>query len=210
MGPSMPARMPDPDRAGQILDAAFSVFARLGFGPARMEDVAAEAGLSKGALYLYFSSKDQLIDALVDRMVELEMRQLASIDREGSASARLQNLGNDYVEALVRMEPLAGAILEMYARATHHRPVQLALQRYLAGFIGELAGLVAEGVAQGEFRDVDPGTVAASILGLLEGLGLLWTIDPERVPVIAVTREGLRLLLAGLRPDVPPNMEAAR
>lgn len=202
--------MPAPDRAGQILDAAFSVFARLGFGSARMEDVAAEAGLSKGALYLYFRGKDQLIDALVDRMFNLEMGQFAGIDRAGSASVRLENLVSDYVEALVRMQPLGGAIMEMYARATRHHAVQLTLQRYLEGLAGVVAGIVAEGVAQGEFRAVDPDTVAAAILGLLEGLGLLWTIDPERVPLVTVARESFQLVLAGLRPDVPPTTGAAR
>ncbi|HLH76622.1 MAG TPA: TetR family transcriptional regulator [Candidatus Binataceae bacterium] len=54
-------------RRAAILDAALRVFAELGFSAARMEQVAAAAGVSKAALYLYFPSKDALLQAVLDR-----------------------------------------------------------------------------------------------------------------------------------------------
>lgn len=62
---------PKPDvraeRQEQILDAAGKTFARLGFNHASMDDIVAEAGLSKGALYWYYESKDAIILALIER-----------------------------------------------------------------------------------------------------------------------------------------------
>ncbi|HEY6540074.1 MAG TPA: helix-turn-helix domain-containing protein, partial [Ktedonobacteraceae bacterium] len=53
------------ERRNQILAAASTVFARSGFHEARMDDIAEEVGLSKGALYLYYKSKDAIIAALL-------------------------------------------------------------------------------------------------------------------------------------------------
>lgn len=68
--------MPRPDvseeRRSQILDAAVAVFARLGFHQARMDDIVQEAGLSKGALYWYFKSKDEIVMAILSSLFERE------------------------------------------------------------------------------------------------------------------------------------------
>ncbi len=75
------------ERKGQILEAATSVFSRLGFHRARMEDVALESGLAKGTLYLYYRSKDELIGALLERIFGWGRRDLRiSLAGEGSAS----------------------------------------------------------------------------------------------------------------------------
>ena len=63
---------PKPDvsdeRKYQILNAAEQVFTKKGLDLARMDDIAEETGLSKGTLYLYFKSKDDLIIAILDRI----------------------------------------------------------------------------------------------------------------------------------------------
>ena len=64
------------ERKNQILNAAMRVFARRGFHKARMDDIAAESHLSKGALYLYFRSKDAIIQALARKLFDVELRAL--------------------------------------------------------------------------------------------------------------------------------------
>jgi len=66
-------------RRNQILEAATHVFTRLGFNKARMDDIVEESGLSKGTLYWYFKSKDDIITAILDRMLKREARQLHSM-----------------------------------------------------------------------------------------------------------------------------------
>jgi AcrR family transcriptional regulator len=73
-----------PERKQQILEAAIAVFARLGFRAARMEDVAEQARLSKGALYLYYKSKDAIIAALLQHLFTQEFKQLQA---SGGATA---------------------------------------------------------------------------------------------------------------------------
>src|SRR4051812_8843758 len=85
---------PRPDvsetRKSQILQAAMTVFTRLGLERARMDDIVAESGLSKGALYCYFKSKDDLIAAALDSVFTRELGNLeALLGAEGSVHQRL-------------------------------------------------------------------------------------------------------------------------
>ena len=190
----------DPTRSDQILDAAQRAFARLGFSHARMDDVAAESGLSKGALYLYFKSKDQLIEALAGRMASFETRRLREISAgPGTASVRLLRFAQAYTDELIRLGPLAAMFPEVYARAMRHATVGHVFRRYLAEFRAELAGLISAGIEAGEFRPVDAEATALALTGLLEGLGLLWTIDREGVPIQILGPMGVELMLGGLR-----------
>jgi AcrR family transcriptional regulator len=203
----MPPRRAD-DRSDQILDAASRVFARLGLGQARMDDVAAESRLGKGTLYLYFRSKDQLIDALVARLIGIYTRRLAAIRSSGgTASERLATFVDEYVGEIVRLAPLSPVIVEVYARAARHATVRELLRRYFTGFRGELAGLIGDGVASGEFRATDPDAVAVALTGQLEGLALLWLLDRDHVDIVEIARQALRLLIAGLSPASTPDRE---
>lgn len=62
-------RLPAHERRDQILDAALHEFSERGFGAARMDDIAARAGLSKGGLYAHFESKSVVFQALMQRML---------------------------------------------------------------------------------------------------------------------------------------------
>src|SRR5574342_415095 len=68
------------ERKSQILNAAEDVFTQKGFEEARMDDIADETGLSKGTLYLYFKSKDDLIIAILDRMFQREFKQFENLN----------------------------------------------------------------------------------------------------------------------------------
>ena len=66
-------------RKAQILNAAESIFTKKGFYEARMDDIAEETGLSKGAVYLYFKSKNDLIIAILDRLFQNKFKQLENL-----------------------------------------------------------------------------------------------------------------------------------
>ena len=68
------------ERKDQILNAAEEVFNQKGLDNARMDDIAEETGLSKGTLYLYFKSKDDLIAAILDRIFQREFREFENVD----------------------------------------------------------------------------------------------------------------------------------
>src|SRR5262245_66371595 len=81
------------DRPAETLDAALDCFAERGFAATRMDDVAARAGVTKGTVYLYFKTKEDLFKALVRSQLLPNLEHVeAEAARGGSAPARLGRL----------------------------------------------------------------------------------------------------------------------
>jgi AcrR family transcriptional regulator len=74
-GRTRAARAQDREPREELLSAALRVFARRGYREARVDEIAAEAGYSKGALYWHFSGKEQLLMALLDERIDAPMRE---------------------------------------------------------------------------------------------------------------------------------------
>jgi AcrR family transcriptional regulator len=186
-------------KVGRILDAAASVFARRGFNEARMDEVAEEAGVSKGGLYLHFASKDALFEGLVGYLVGMETRKLATaLSAEGPVADRLAGFFHEYARDLLSMARFYPIVMEVYARSYRHASLRKALHKYVDAYVTELSTLIREGIACGEFREVDAEDVAFQLISLLEGLALLWGVDPDRAPMPDVADRGVRLILDGL------------
>lgn len=192
------------ERKDQIVDAAISVFSRLGFHKARMEDVARESGLAKGTLYLYYRSKDALIVALLERIFGWGRRDLeAMMAGEGSASERLVDLSVRMSKEVDRLSILLPIWFEFYAVAARNETVKPFVKRYFEEYREALTSIVQEGIEQGEFREIDAGEAAVTIISLFEGVTLLWAFDPEAVPARKQVETSTRLLIEGLLRERP-------
>lgn len=159
-------RRPDA-RPDEILDAALDAFIERGFDAARMEDIAARAGLSKAAIYLYFDAKDALLRALISREVAPIAARAQALARSGAvdpeagiraiAAAAFAALSNPRIFAVPRLViAVAGRFPEI---AAHYRSQVIDPAR------GALITLVEAGVARGTFRDVDPDAAVRAIIG---------------------------------------------
>jgi AcrR family transcriptional regulator len=189
------------ERKNQILDAAAAVFSRLGFHEARMDDIVRESGLSKGTLYWYFTSKDAIITGLMQRIFDLGMGGLRRLEgADGPVRERLldytRRLGDDFQ----RLSAVQSIAFEFYAVAARHKTVRQFLKEYFKQYRATVARLIAQGIDRGEFRPVDPDTVATTLAALYEGLVLLWFVDREAIQWETQGTESVRLLLDGLRP----------
>jgi AcrR family transcriptional regulator len=192
------------ERKRQILAAAATAFARAGFAEARMDDIAAEAGLSKGALYLYFRSKDEIVAALMRALFEVQLEDL----RELLASHRpFRDCLLAFTDHLIRQYAAMGAhgpvAREFYAVAGRQKHVRSFVRDYFRTYRRLLADLVRSGVERGEVRDADPDTTALAILGIYEGLFLIWTMSPRDFDWATTTRGAIELLLSGIAPRRP-------
>jgi AcrR family transcriptional regulator len=189
------------ERKNQILDAAAAVFSRLGFHEARMDDIVRESGLSKGTLYWYFTSKDAIITGLMQRIFDLGMGGLRRLEgADGPVRERLldytRRLGDDFQ----RLSAVQSIAFEFYAVAARHKTVRQFLKEYFKQYRATVARLIAQGIERGEFRPVEPDTVATTLAALYEGLVLLWFVDREAIQWETQGTESVRLLLDGLRP----------
>jgi len=188
------------ERKAQILEAAMTVFARLGFQKARMDDIVEETGLSKGALYWYFKSKDDIIIAILDSIFQRELADLQSLqDAEGTTEERLLEFTRRAVADFKRFSKLMPLAYEFYALAFRHKTVRQALKRYLRHYLEILTPLLQQGVDRGEFRAVAAHEAAIAAGAIFEGTLLLWVYDPDTVNYEKYMETGIRLLLDGLK-----------
>jgi AcrR family transcriptional regulator len=188
------------ERREQILDAAEKVFNRLGFNKARMDDIVVESGLSKGALYWYYKSKDAIILALLDRVFVGEMAQFEKlVDAEGTASERLDQLTRVVVQDMARFKHLMPLIYEFVALAARRKSVRTKLSGYYQRYHRLLSQILQQGLDSGEFVDLDPDETALAFIGLGEGLAMLWFVDPDLVDWEGIGELPSKLLLDRFR-----------
>src|SRR5437868_1314863 len=152
------SRRPDVSeiRRNQILDAATRVFVRQGFQHARMDDIVEESGLSKGTLYWYFKSKEDIINAILHRLFTGELANLENLlEVKGTASERLIQLTSDRVTGMKRMSNLVPIIFEFYAVAVHQQWVQQFIGEYFKHFRTLLEKLSQQGIYRDEYHHVN-------------------------------------------------------
>ena len=208
MKPDARRRRPEA-RPDEILDAALAVFSEKGFAAARMEDVAKRAGLSKGAVYLYFDSKEAVFEALVRRFAETVV---------GAAAKRFAAMGEDDPEAALRTaiaflvkalaDPAVSAAPRLVIAEAQRFPEIAQLYRREVIAVGQRAfeGLLARGVERGVFREVPFDAAKRAFMGPVIVHMILSHVFPDPdAPAPAADADALAaaladLLLNGLRP----------
>jgi len=196
--------MPKPDvtqeRTAQITAAALTAFAQLGFHKTRMDDIASEAGLSKGTLYLYFKSKDEIITAVFDQFMSGEMDGVADLlATPVPAAEKLRTL---IVQMMADTESQLGQYLsiwlEFYAITARKGVFRATMLHYMTEFLDLFTALIQQGIDAGEFRPVNARDAAAAMGAQFEGLLLLYSIDKDLLNLMAVTETAVDLFLRGL------------
>jgi AcrR family transcriptional regulator len=174
--PRQPSRKRRPDaRPAEILAAALELFAARGFAATRMEDVAAAAGLSKAAIYLYFPDKLALLAGVVDGALQANLAGIAAAmhGHEGQAAPLLRRFLLTLATLLrtSRFPDLAKLII---AESRAHPEIgRLWLDHVIAHAFPLVRGLIERGVAAGEFRTVDSAMTARCVVAPML-LAALW------------------------------------
>jgi AcrR family transcriptional regulator len=205
-------------RPQELLDAALELFGEKGFAATRTDEVAERAGVSKGTLYLYYPSKEELLKAVISQRLSVEIAAVAAfVDQyEGSTATLLtevltawwQNVFNSPTSAIfkiviteVRNFPELG---EFYTREFAEPGKQL------------VGRMLERGIARGEFRAVDvPSTVMSLILPMVmlclhkHSLGACAPLEPAVDPM-AFIQHHADLVLRGLQVTPPAPATAAR
>ncbi len=208
-------RRPD-ERPQELLDAALRVFASRGYRNTRLEEVAAEAGVTKGAVYHHFINKEQLLLRALDHYQERAFGRLEEVLRGdgGPASVRLRAtlrraFGGDDPVRLNMLRLLQGVsheVPDVYRRWLENGPMK--------GW-RLIASLIEEGQRNGEFRADADGDVASRLV--IAGLvaGMVWQSHAIAVPGLGIDHDRfvdstIELLLAALRPVAAWRPEADR
>jgi AcrR family transcriptional regulator len=198
-------RRPDA-RPRELLEAALQVFARQGYRKTRLDDVAEAAGVTKGTIYHYFNTKEELLLGVIEHFQSLAFGRAeeALRDEELPASTRIARLVRKLFSG---RGDSSRQLLSLLIRGVAHE-VPRVHERWLGA--GPLRlwtlieRLVDEGKRRGEFRPDADGAVGARLLvtGLM--VQLMWQQHATELPSLAIDEDRLidsavELFLAGLR-----------
>ncbi len=203
------------ERKNHILDAAATIFARRGYHQTRMDDIVKESGLSKGAIYWYFKSKDDLFTALIERIFSQEVRETqALLDADTPIALRLLRFTRMVIHDMYQFETLGvlPLIYEFYAETFRHEKLQYFLQTYYHTTGDLLSQLLQQGIEQGEIRPIDPQQTSFTIIALYEGTILLWVFHQHQFNLEHQLLTSMHQLLTGLLVEpipLPPLQEPA-
>jgi AcrR family transcriptional regulator len=160
-------------RRSEILQAAESVFIRKGYESATMQDIIEESGMSRGGVYLYFSSKEEIFRALIERIHEshLEGFQQLVMQTKSSWEAIETFLQIQEKETLDVGNSLAPAIYEFFLTTRD----DIAMKEYNAqryhGALEQITNFLEAGVERGEFKPViSLESIGRLIVPYLDGL----------------------------------------
>jgi len=145
-------------RPGEILDAALTVFADKGFAAARMEDIATKAGVTKGTIYLYFESKEEVFKSLARQHIGDTLAMAAEEARkfDGATFDFLTVFFQRFATIVLTSE--AVVLPKIIIAESGNFPELAAFWRkeVIDKAMGMLKGVLERGVARGEIRDVPP------------------------------------------------------
>jgi AcrR family transcriptional regulator len=188
---SVPRRATGPTRdekkaltRGRLLDAAAAVFARKGFTGASLDDVAEEAGLTKGAVYSNFDSKEDLVTTLIEERLDRPELGIADVvDPAGSRVDQAAQAGDLYMSRFNtdRESFLLGFEFSLHLARNPHL-VQRFNQRY-RDLRASTADLIESNAAEvGIELPMSKDELATVLLALGAGLTLDRLVDPDNVP----------------------------
>jgi AcrR family transcriptional regulator len=190
-------------RRQAIIDTSARVFARRGYHATGLTELCTENGLGKGTLYHYIGSKEALLAAIHDRVIDEVM---AGADRVattgGSPSAQLSMLGDELLDVIHRYPDHVWVFLHEFPALTGERAEQFRVRR--RKYEQRVEEIVQAGIDAGEFRDVDARLTALAWLGM-HNYTYLWLKPGGRLSARDVAKPFADIFIGGIVNDRGPG-----
>jgi TetR/AcrR family fatty acid metabolism transcriptional regulator len=186
----------DPEKRKRLLQAAVQTFGRRGFHEARIAEIAAEAGVAEGTVYLYFRNKEDLLGCVFDETMDGVLSQAREIRAsEGTAAEKVKGLVGLHLSFLAKDRDLASVFQIELRRSA--RLVERFSRTKLSEYFRLLDGVLREGIASGELRrDLDPRLAVRILFGAADEILSEWLLSKESKPA-ADAEKLVGLLLHG-------------
>ncbi len=183
----------------RLMQAALASFAERGYDATGVAEICQRAGVSKGAFYYHFASKQALFLALLDQWLaalEREMTRLAAPSAPAAQSLQamvglLQQVFRDASGRLLMY-------LEFWRQAARDETIWQATVAPFQRYHALLAGMIEQGIAEGSLRPCDPQEAARALVSMAVGMVLQSALDPSGNDWERSAQLGIDLLLTGL------------
>ncbi|MEO5860745.1 MAG: TetR/AcrR family transcriptional regulator [Pyrinomonadaceae bacterium] len=186
------------DKREAILRAGVRVFAAKGFFNSKVADIAREAGIADGTVYLYFKSKDEILHSIFDRamagFIEEGRRELEPI---ADPVEKLETIARLHLERLSADRDLA-VVFQVELRGSTK-----FMQEFSAAGFAEYLDIIKRAIEQGQrtgvFRnDMKPVVCAKILYGALDEMVTNWILSANKYPLPPMAGEVMKIFLGGL------------
>jgi AcrR family transcriptional regulator len=184
-------------RRQAIVDASAVVFARQGYHATGINELCAANDLGKGALYHYIGSKEELLAAIHDRVMDevlLGAERVAGAG--GTPSEQLARLGEELLDVIHRYPDHVWVFLHEFPALTGERAERFRQRR--RQYERQVEAVLKAGVRSGEFRKLDPWLTARAWLGM-HNYTYLWLKPGGRLSARAVAKPFAEIFMAGIQ-----------
>ena len=191
-------------RPSEIVAAALDVFAEKGFAAARLDEIAARAGVSKGALYLYFETKEELFRAVVTEAVTPNLQAVRVMAE--AWTGRFADLAPLILGRLAQIASTSRipAVAKTVIGESRNFPdlAKVWHDNVVSQGLGLITGLIARAQGTGEIRPGDPRLYAISLAGPMVA-GFIWRevfepVGAEPIDVARLAEQHARTVLHGM------------
>jgi AcrR family transcriptional regulator len=182
---------------GRILDAAVRKFAIAGYDAASVDDICAEAGVSKGAFYHHFPTKQAIFLALMQGWLGMIDMGMEAVHAETIPETLVQ-MTDLLPGVFAAAEDRLPMFLEFWLQASRDETVWKAVIAPYRHFQQHFARLVEDGIAEGSLKPTNPQVAAQVIVSLAVGLVLQGVLDPHSANWEKTASESMQILMNGL------------
>jgi AcrR family transcriptional regulator len=189
------------ERRGQIIEAALACFTRKGYANTTMDDIVAESGLSKGAIYWYFKGKNDVFQAaFISLFEDVGAESMAAFMACETATEKLRLAARTMVDLARDIEGYFTLIIEFWAQSENRDEVMGFGAEVLTQYQQVIAAIFESGIQSGEFREVDADALAWMIMTAYDGLAAYDMMVPN-LDMDKISETFIETLLKGLMAD---------
>lgn len=193
-----PARPAVADKREAILRAATRVFAGNGYFNSKVADIASEAGVADGTVYLYFKSKEEILHSIFDRTMEEAIaegrKQLESIT---DPREKLRRIAELHLERMSTDRDLA-VVFQVELRGSTKFMEEFSAAGF-AEYLGLIHAVIVEGQTAGVFRsELNAKVIAKVFFGALDEMATNWILSKRRYKLAPLAEQVLDILLNGV------------
>lgn len=193
----------------RLLDAAELLFADRGVSGTSLQDIAQQAGLTRGALYWHFKDKGELFNAMM-RRTTLPLEEALQRATDRSSLHPLQDIRKNLLYTMSRVvnDPQMRRVFDIATQKIEYiNEMTAAKERHLQALGNKrrfIEGAIRRARALGQVGpNVTPKTTGLGLMALMSGLLNIWMLDPDQFNLQAVAAKSIDAFLAGLTREAP-------
>ena len=184
----------------QILDSALQIFVKKGYSDTRMDDIVKISGMSKGAIYHHYRSKNDLFLDLIDFWEEFYFPNIFDKKYENkTASGKLREIVKDIVLTFKEKKYVFLAELEIWSLANHDEAVRSRAKKLYTNLISLFSGIIKDGVERGEFKNLNINIAALSVMTSLQGVIWFSIFEKSKLSAEEYLTEVMEFIIIGFK-----------